>query len=100
MDDKNFRSWCEALDGRYDQNGRACTLNSSSYNKLREIQEGLAKEAVQSNVPRNLRDVTSGRDTNIDSFDTFDEVLNKDGTVLIRRPNIVNIYDSVVKLSE
>ena len=75
-------------------------VDRSSYNKLREIQEGLAKEAVQSNVPRNLRDVTSGRATNIDSFDTFDEVLNKDGTVLIRRPNIVNIYNSVVELNK
>ncbi len=37
-------------------------------------------------------------DTNFDSFNTYDEVLDEEGNVLIRRPNIVNIYDSNVKL--
>ena len=94
MDDKNFRRWCEAFDGRYDRNESACILNSNSYNKLKKIQWGSAKEAMRSDMPRNLRDVTSGRDTNIDSFDTFDEVVNEDGTIAIRRPNqvIINNY--------
>lgn len=47
--------------------------------------------------PLNIQEIKSDRDTNIDSFDTFDEVINEDGTIAIRRPNkvIINNYGSI-----
>ena len=98
MDNGNFGGWCKTLDGRYDEKYNACTLTNDSYRKLQEIQKELMEGAMQKRVESNLRDINSGRGTNLDSFNSYDEVFGKDGTVLIRRPNIVNIYDSSVTL--
>ena len=58
------------------------------------------QEAIQGDHKLNIRDINSGRDTNLDSFDTFDEIFDENGTVAIRRPNTVNIYNSVIKLNK
>lgn len=95
MDDKNFEKMCVEFSGEYDNIKNECILTSDSYSKLQKLQKLLEKENLQS-YGLNLRDIKSGRDTNIDSFDTFDEISTENGTIAIRRPNIVNIYDSVV----
>ena len=95
MDDKNFEEICRDFEGRYNPNRMECILDYNSYNKMKELQE-----AIQSGSKLNIRDINSGRDTNLDSFDTFDEIFDENGTVAIRRPNIVNIYDSVVNLGK
>lgn len=70
-------------------------MSYNSYNKMKELQE-----AIQGDHKLNIRDINSGRDTNLDSFDTFDEIFDENGTVAIRRPNTVNIYNSVIKLNK
>ncbi len=92
MDDKNFEEMCRDFEGRYNSNRMECILDYNSYNKMKELQE-----AIQSGSKLNIRDINSGRDTNLDSFDTFDEIFDENGTVAIRRPNIVNIYNPVIK---
>ena len=72
-----------------------CILDYNSYSKMKELQE-----AIQGDSKLNIRDINSGRDTNLDSFDTFDEIFDENGTVAIRRPNAVNIYNSIVNLGK
>ena len=80
---------------------QVCTIKPDSYSRLEAIQQEIARENMQKRAEElKIRDINSGRDTNIDSFDTFDEVYDENGNVMIRRPNIVNISNSVVKLSE
>ena len=95
MDDRNFEEICRGFEGKYDEKRKECILNYNSYSKMKELQE-----AIQGDSKLNIRDINSGRDTNLDSFNTYDEIFDEDGTVLIRRPNIVNIYDSVVNLGK
>ena len=97
MADKNFEKVCEKFSGKYDSIKDECTLTSDSYSKLQEILNLLEKERKQPPV-FNLRSIKSKRDTNLDSFDTFDEIFDENGTVAIRRPNTVKIYNSIVNL--
>ena len=55
-------------------------------------------EVIKRILSENGAEESNLRDTDLDSFNSYDEVFDKDGTVLIRRPNIVNIYDSSVTL--
>lgn len=91
MDAKNFEEICRDFEGEYDEKRKECILNYNSYSKMKKLQE-----AIQSDSKLNIRDINSGRDTNLDSFDTFDEIVN-DGTLAIRRPNNVTInnYGSI-----
>lgn len=103
MNKSNFKEWCGGVRGDYDQKDSSCTLTIDSY---RLLLQKLEQENTQKHVndvvsrPLNIKEINSDRDTNIDSFDTFDEVINEDGTIAIRRPNIVNIYNSVVNLQK
>ncbi len=95
MDDENFRKMCGDFEGRYNQQRKECILGYNSYDKMKRLQE-----ALQGYSKLNIGNIHSDRDTNLDSFDTFDEIFNENGTLAIRRPNIVNIYNSVVKLNK
>jgi hypothetical protein len=98
MDDKNFEEICRDFEGRYNPNRMECILDYNSYNKMKELQEAIQSGSKLNML--NIKDINSGRDTNLDSFDTFDEIFDENGTVAIRRPNNVNIYNSIVKLDK
>lgn len=95
MDNKNFRHLCNEFNGRYDEQREECVLGYESYAKLKEFQK-----ATQRYSRLDIGDINSGRDTNLGSFNTYDEIVNEDGTLAIRRPNIVNIYHSNVELTK
>ena len=92
MDDRNFEEMCRGFEGKYDEKRKECILNYNSYSKMKELQE-----AIQGDSKLNIRDINSDRDTNLDSFDTFDEIFDENGTIAIRRPNkvIINNYGSI-----
>ena len=96
MGSKDFRDLCGEFSGRYNKIKDECILTSDSYSKLQEILNLLEKEHIQPAV-FNLRSIKSKRDTNLDSFDTFDEIFDENGTIAIRRPNkvIINNYGSI-----
>lgn len=96
MNYKNFKDFCEGFDGEYNEERKECIVSYNAYAKLNEFQE-----ATQRYSKLDIKgDINSGRDTNLDSFDTYDEIVNEDGTLAIRRPNIVNIYHSNVELTK
>jgi hypothetical protein len=47
----------------------------------------MINENLHAHREYNVGDINSGGDTNLDSFNTYDEVFDKDGTIAIRRSN-------------
>ncbi|MGC8621908.1 MAG: hypothetical protein ACP5U0_08355 [Caldisphaera sp.] len=76
---------------------RVCIIRPDPYKNYQEIQQEPVKGNMQNYPQMNIRDINSGRDTNLDSFNTYDEIADENGNILIRRPNnvIINNYGSI-----
>ncbi|EFD92325.1 MAG: hypothetical protein BJBARM5_0959 [Candidatus Parvarchaeum acidophilus ARMAN-5] len=85
MVNRDFRKSCEMIGGDYNLDDRACIIKDNP--RSQAVLQDMINESLHAPKEYNLRDINSRRDTNIDSFNTYDEVFDKDGTIAIRRSN-------------